>query len=196
RLTEAESPASLRRRTIGPPITQFAPVHQSPDVVNGIAGVSSNCVLFWVIRPVAGILNVIDIAAQPAEPLKVVQHLPGHARERRPAHHAQEDQLQSLSHWRVSTDATAQVTQRCWPNLTRRSVHTPRRTPLPCGARRTSALRFAGSPSVRVAGHPASRPQDGPGPWRRNQSPRSRRLLAPRRGLGRPPECRKALPRS
>src|SRR5439155_239818 len=45
--------------------------------------------LLRVVRPVGGILNVVDVAPQPAETLEVVQHLPSHSCERRPAHNAQ-----------------------------------------------------------------------------------------------------------
>ena len=55
-------------------------------MVDGVAAVVGDRVLHRVIRPVAGVLNVVDLKAQPAEPLKVVQHLPGHARERGSAH--------------------------------------------------------------------------------------------------------------
>src|SRR5437764_15190428 len=76
---------------VGPPLLEPAPAEQALEMRERVGAVGRDGVGDGVVRPRAGVLDVDDVAPEAAEPLEVVEHLPGDARERRHAHHAEDD---------------------------------------------------------------------------------------------------------
>ena len=69
-------------RDVGPALTEARPGGHSLDVVGRVARVGGDGVADRVIGPGARLLDVVNVATEPAKALQVVQHLPRHACER------------------------------------------------------------------------------------------------------------------
>src|SRR5712691_5288956 len=162
------------------------------DVADRVARLGRDLVALGIVGPVAGVLDVVHLAAEATQALDVVQDLPGHAGEWGAAHHPQDDDSRCAHRSPAVRVSTAPATRRAkWPpgpprmkysvprkRAARSSGSSASRCPGPswvrCRRRARSLASTKGATSITVSIEPAGTPKAaGSRPHRSAARPRA-----------------------
>src|SRR5438874_318030 len=88
------SPPIEHDRLTGGPVGEAKSRHHRAEIVDSVRGIVRDCVPIGIVRPIAGVFDVVHCETQSAKALEIVKYLPCHACEGHLPYRSEDDQSQ------------------------------------------------------------------------------------------------------